>query len=61
MGHIRTHAARQAAPPKRDQKIQEKRLRIAQSIVRALREAGYTSEMADDGPAPSRPSKCEMP
>jgi hypothetical protein len=33
-----------------DQKIQEERLRIAESLVRALREAGYSCELADDAP-----------
>jgi len=33
-----------------DQKIQEDRLRIAERLIQALREAGYSCELADDAP-----------
>ena len=58
MGHDRDSAAVQ--PPKsptvresqslQDQQFEE-RLRIAEHIVRVLREAGYSSELGEDGPA----------
>jgi hypothetical protein len=35
-----------------DQKRQEQ-LRIAEGLVRAFREAGYSCELADDGPLPA--------
>ena len=33
-----------------DQKIQEERLRIAERLAQALREAGYSCELAGDAP-----------
>jgi len=48
MGRIRKGAARKAAPPELDQKIQEERLRIAKHLVQVLREAGYSCELAGD-------------
>ena len=52
--------ARASRPPKsptvrksqsqQDQQFEE-RLRIAEHLVQALREAGYSCELADDGPA----------
>jgi len=51
MGRIRKGATRKAAPPELDQKIQEERLRIAERLVQVLREAGYSCELVDDGPA----------
>jgi len=49
MGRIRKGAARKAAPPELDQKIQEERLRIAKHLVQVLREAGYSCELGDEG------------
>ena len=48
MGRIRKVAARKAAPPELDQKIQEERLRIAKHLVQVLRAAGYSCELAGD-------------
>jgi hypothetical protein len=48
MGRIRKGAARKAAPPELDQKIQEERLRIAKHLVQVLRAAGYSCELAGD-------------
>ena len=44
MRHVPTRAFRKAAPPEHPQKIQEERRRIAERIVQALREAGYSCE-----------------
>jgi len=49
MGRIRKGAA-QSRPAELDKEIQEERLRIAERIVQALRKAGYSCELADDGP-----------
>jgi hypothetical protein len=50
MGCIGKGAA-QSRSAELDQKTQEKRLRIAERIVQALRQAGYSCELGDDGPA----------
>ena len=47
MGRIRKEAARKDALLGVDDKIQEERLRLAQRLVRELREAGY--EVSEDG------------
>ena len=41
MGRIRKDVARKGALPEVDPKIQKERQRIAERLVRALREAGY--------------------
>ena len=41
MARIRKTATSKAKPPELDPKIEEERQRIAENIVRALREAGY--------------------
>ena len=51
MGRIRKEAAREDALPEVDDKIQEERQRIAEHIVRVLREAEYSCELGEDGPA----------
>jgi hypothetical protein len=49
MGRIRKRAARKAAPPEVDQKIQEEeRQRIAERLVRALRKVGYLCSLEDN-------------
>ena len=50
MGRIRKEAARKGALPEVDPKIQEERQRIAEHLVRILREAGYGS-LGDDSVA----------
>jgi hypothetical protein len=50
MGCIGKGAA-QSRSAELDQKTQAKRLRIAERIVQALRQAGYSCELGDDGPA----------
>jgi hypothetical protein len=47
MGRIRKKAARKAALPEVDDKIQEERLYFAKRLVQELREAGY--EVSEDG------------
>jgi hypothetical protein len=54
MGRIRT-ATSKAGPPEVDPKIQAERLRIAEDIARALREAGYECSLGDDSVARLRP------
>ena len=51
MGRVRKGAARKAALPKVDQKIQEERQRIAEHIVRELQKAGYDCALGDDSVA----------
>ena len=51
MGRIRKTVPRKADPPEVDAKIQAERLRIAQDIARALREAGYECSLGDNGVA----------
>ena len=51
MGHIRKTVAHKADPPELDPKIEEERQRIAQDIVRALREAGYECCLGEDSTA----------
>ena len=51
MGRIRKTAAIKADPPEVDPKIEEERQRIAENIVRALREAGYECSLGDDNTA----------
>ncbi len=53
MGRIRKTAASKAALPKVDPKIQEERLRIAEHLVRALREAGYQCSLGDSNFVPT--------
>ena len=53
MGRIRKAAARKAALPEVDQKIQEERQRIAEHLVRILREAGYGCSLGDNSLAPT--------
>ena len=48
MARIRKTAVSKADPPEVDPKIEEERLRIAEHIVRALREAGYECCLGDD-------------
>jgi len=48
MGRVRK-AASKAALLEADHKIQEERQRIAEEIVRALREAGYSCELGEEG------------
>ena len=48
---IRIRAARKTVQVELDQKIHEERLRIAERIVQALREARYSCELAENGPA----------
>ncbi len=52
MGRIRKEAAREGALPEVDPKIQEERQRLAERLVRALREAGYRT-LGDDSVAPT--------
>ena len=52
MGRIRKDVARKGALPEVDPKIQEERQRIAERLVRALREAGYRT-LEDDSVAPT--------
>jgi len=51
MGRIRKTVPRKADPPEVDAKIQAERLRIAQDIARALREAGYECCLGEDSTA----------
>ena len=51
MGRIRKTAAGKADPPEVDTKIQAERLRIAEDIARALREAGYECCLGEDSTA----------
>jgi hypothetical protein len=53
MGRIRKEAARKGALPEVDPKIQEERQRIAEHLVRILREAGYRCSLGDDSVAPT--------
>jgi hypothetical protein len=46
----RTSRVQRKYPSQQDQQFEE-RLRIAEHIVRVLREAGYSSELGEDGPA----------
>ena len=48
MGRIRKTAAGKAKPPKVDKKTEAERLRIAEDIARALRQAGYKLSLDDD-------------
>jgi len=48
MGRIWKEAARKDALLGVDDKIQEERLRFAERLVQAFREAGYNCELADD-------------
>ena len=52
MGRIRKDVARKGALPEVDPKIQEERQRLAERLVRALREAGYRT-LGDDSVAPT--------
>ena len=51
VGRIRKEAARKGALPELDPKIQEERQRIAEHLVRILREAGYGCSLGDDSVA----------
>lgn len=51
MGQIRKTVAHKTDPPEVDQNNQEKRLGIADNIVRALREAGFECSLGDDSTA----------
>ena len=51
MARIRKTATSKADPPELDPKIEEERQRIAEDIVRALREAGYECCLGDDSTA----------
>jgi hypothetical protein len=51
MARIRKTATSKAKPPELDPKIEEERQRIAENIVRALREAGYECSLGDDNTA----------
>jgi len=51
MGRIRKKVARKTRPPAVDPKIQAERLRIAEDIARALRQAGY--ECSNDSIQPT--------
>ena len=53
MGRIRKTVPRKARPPEVDPKIQEERQRIAEHLVRILREAGYRCSLGDDSVAPT--------
>ena len=53
MGGIRKDAARKAARREVDPKIQEKRQRIAEHLVRMLRDAGYDCSLGDNSLAPT--------
>ena len=52
MGRIRKEAAREGALPEVGPTIQEERQRLAERLVRALREAGYRT-LGDDSVAPT--------
>ena len=52
MGRIRKEAAREAALPEVDDKIQEERQRIAEHLVRELRKADYGCSLGDGSLAP---------
>jgi hypothetical protein len=52
MGRIRKEAAREAALPEADHKIQAERQRIAEHLVRILQEEGYGCSL-DNSPAPT--------
>jgi hypothetical protein len=51
MKRIRSATAPETALPEVDPKIQEERQRIAEHLVRALREAGYQCAFGDDSTA----------
>jgi len=51
MGRIWKEAARKDALLGVDDKIQEERLRFAERLVQAFREAGYSCELGEGGPA----------
>jgi hypothetical protein len=51
IGRIRKESARKDALLGVDDKIQEERQRIAEHLVRILREAEYSCEFGEDGPA----------
>ena len=51
MGRIRKTVPRKARPPEVDPKIQKERQRIAEHLVRILREAGYGCSLGDDSVA----------
>ena len=51
MGRIWKTAASKADPPELDPKIQEERMRLAEDIARALREAGYECCLGEDSTA----------
>ena len=53
MGRIRKEAAREGALPEVDPKIQEERQRIAEHLVRMLRDAGYDCSLGDNSLAPT--------
>ena len=53
MGRIRKAAARKAALPKVDQKIQEERQRIAERLVRKLREVDFDCSLGDSSFVPT--------
>jgi hypothetical protein len=62
MKHNRNAAAQSPKPEtvrktqlQQDQQFEE-RLRIAERLVQALREAGYSCELGDDGPARALPA-----
>ena len=48
---VRIQAARKIVQVELNPKIHEERLRIAERIVQALREARYSCELAENGPA----------
>ena len=48
---VRIQASRKTVQVELDPKIHEERLRIAERIVQALREARYSCELAENGPA----------
>ena len=52
MDRFREAAAHKSKPPEGSQKLQEERQRIAERLVRALREAGYRT-LGDDSVAPT--------
>ena len=52
MERIRKEAAREAALPETDQKLQEERQRIAEHLVRILQEKGYGCSLRDGSLAP---------
>jgi hypothetical protein len=54
MGRIRKKAAREAALPEVDHKIQEDRQRIAELLVRKLEEVGFDCSLGDNSLVPRR-------